>query len=286
MLDKLLNIRGANSNNRAEHANTFDKLSNYIGLAAAYIRFNVKSQLEYRSAFISQSVAMFVNDCFWLAYFVVLFERFPIVRGFHGTEVATLWAVTSAGFGIGHCLFGNSLALARIIANGELDTWLLYPRALLPHVVLGRMNASSFGDAVFGYVVYLIVVRPDLPHFALFTLLTFSVALLFLGFSIITGSLSFYVGNGESLSEGWRNALISFSIYPTELFDSKVKLLLFTLIPAAYVSGLPVEALQKLSLLHAAYSLAGALAVVAVAFLVFSHGLKRYESGNMVALRG
>lgn len=267
-------------------ANIGDKLSNYLGLAAAYIRFNVKSQLEYRAAFVSQSVAMFINDCFWLAYFVLLFERFPIVKGFHGTEVSTLWAVTAAGFGIGHCLFGNSLALARIIANGELDTWLLYPRALLPHVVLGRMNASSFGDAVFGYVVYFVIVRPDLPHAVLFTMLTFSVALLFLGFSVITGSLSFYVGNGESLSECWRNALIAFSTYPTEIFDGKVKLLLFTLIPAAYISGFPVEALQKLSLLHAAYSLLGALTVVALAFIVFSHGLRRYESGNMVALRG
>ncbi len=263
-----------------------NKLSNYLHLASAYLRFNVKSQLEYRTAFISQSVAMFINDCFWLAYFVMLFDRFPIVRGWHAEDVATLWAVTAAGFGIGHCLFGNSLSLARIITNGELDTWLLYPRALLPHIVLGRMSASSFGDAVFGYVVYLLVVRPDLPHMVLFTALTFSVALLFLGFSVLTGSVSFYVGNGESLSESWRNALIAFSTYPTDLFDGKVKLLLFTLIPAAFISGFPVEALQKMSLLHAAYSLGGALAVVAVAVFVFNHGLKRYESGNMVALRG
>lgn len=261
-------------------------LFNYLGLAAAYVRFNVKSQLEYRAAFLSQSIAMFINDLAWLAYFVMFFERFPVKPGWHAADVATLWAVTAAGFGIGHCLFGNSLALARIIANGELDVWLLYPRALLPHVVLGRMNASSFGDAVFGYVVYIVVVRPDMPHMLLFTLLTFSVALLFLGFSVLTGSLSFYVGNGDSLSEGWRNALIAFSTYPTDLFDGKVKLLLFTLIPAAYVSGFPVVALQQLSLLHAAYSLAGALAVVAVAALVFSHGLRRYESGNMVAMRG
>jgi ABC-2 type transport system permease protein len=263
-----------------------NKLSNYLHLASAYLCFNVKSQLEYRTAFISQSVAMFINDCFWLAYFVMLFDRFPIVRGWHAEDVATLWAVTAAGFGIGHCLFGNSLSLARIITNGELDTWLLYPRALLPHIVLGRMSASSFGDAVFGYVVYLLIVRPDLPHMVLFTALTFSVALLFLGFSVLTGSLSFYVGNGESLSESWRNALIAFSTYPIDLFDGKVKLLLFTLIPAAFVSGFPVEALQKMSLLHAAYSLGGALAVVAVAVFVFNHGLKRYESGNMVALRG
>src|SRR5262245_25096321 len=124
-----------------------NKLLNYLSLAVAYLRFNVKAQLEYRTAFASQAIAMFVNDCFWLAYFVMFFDRFPVIRGWGAADVATLWAVTAAGFGIGHCLFGNSLSIARIIANGELDTWLLYPRALLPHIVLGRMNASAFGDA-------------------------------------------------------------------------------------------------------------------------------------------
>lgn len=264
----------------------WNKLINYLALAGAYLRFNVKAQLEYRTAFVSQSLAMFVNDCAWLAYFVMFFDRFPVLPGWGATDVATLWAVTAAGFGIGHCLFGNSLQLARIIANGELDSWLLYPRALLPHVVLGKMNASAFGDAVFGYAVYLVVVRPDLPHMVLFTLLTFTVALLFLGFSVLTGSLSFYVGNGDSLSESWRNALIAFSTYPPDLFGGATKLLLFTLVPAAYVSGFPVESLKTMSLLHASYSLLGALAVVATAVAVFNFGLRRYESGSMVAMRG
>jgi ABC-2 type transport system permease protein len=262
------------------------KLLNYLCLAVAYFHFNLKAQLEYRAAFFSQALAMFVNDCLWLAYFVMLFDRYPVVKGWHAQDVATLWAVTAAGFGIAHFLFGNTLGLARIIAVGELDTWLLYPRALLPHLILGRMNASAFGDAVFGYAVYLVIVRPDLPHFLMFAMLTFSVALLFLGFSVLTGSLSFYLGNADTLSENWRGALIAFSTYPTELFGGKVRLILFTVIPAAFVSGFPVEALRHLSLVHAGCSLAGALAVLGVGVLVFHHGLRRYESGSMVAMRG
>ena len=264
----------------------WSKLTNYLSLALAYFKLNTKAQLEYKTAFFSQAVAMFINDCFWLSYFVMFFGRFPVIKGWETVDVATLWAVTAAGFGIGHCLFGNSLQLARIIAHGELDSWLLYPRALLPHIVLGKMSASAFGDAVFGYVVYLVVVRPDFPHFVLFTALTSSVALLFVGFSVLTGSLSFFVGNGESLSMAWRDALIAFSTYPPDLFTGWAKLMLFTVVPAVYVSGFPVESLQKMSLFYAAYSLLGALVSVALATLVFNLGLRRYESGNMVAMRG
>src|SRR5579885_3347881 len=107
----------------------FKKLLNYLALAASYVRFNLKAQLEYRAAFFCQAAAMFVNDCVWLIYFTMVFERFPVMKGWHAPEVTTLWAVTAAGFGIAHSLFGNTLSLARIIATGELDVWLLYPRA-------------------------------------------------------------------------------------------------------------------------------------------------------------
>ncbi len=264
----------------------WNKFTNYLGLAASYFRFNTKAQLEYRTAFVSQALAMFVNDCLWLAYFVMLFDRFPVVKGWEAVDVATLWAVTAAGFGIAHCFFGNALALPRIIARGELDAWLLYPRALLPHIVLGRMNASAFGDCLFGYVIYVVMVHPDWQHLLLFTSLTLSVALLFLGFSVLSGSLSFYLGNADTLCENWRHGLIAFSTYPIELFDGKCKWLLYTVLPAAYISGFPIDALRKLSLLDALYSFLGALSVVSLAIVVFNHGLKRYESGNMVGMRG
>ena len=263
-----------------------NKLINYLKLAFAYFRFNLKAQLSYRVSFISQALAMFVNDCLWLGYFIMLFGNFPVIHGWQPADVATLWAVTAAGFGIAHAFFGNTLTLARMIALGELDAWLLYPRALLPHIVLGRVNSSAVGDAIFGYVVYLVFARPDWQHLALFVLLTMSIAVLFVGFSVLSGSLSFYLGNAETLAENWRGSLIAFSTYPIGLFDGSVKLLLFTIIPAAFISGFPVQALQQLSLLQAAYSLAGALVVVALSVFVFYHGLKRYESGNMVALRG
>ena len=263
-----------------------ERLFNYLSLAASYFHFNVRAKLEYRAAFVSQVAAMFVNDCVWLAYFVMMFDRFPVVPGWQATDVAILWAVTAAGFGIAHCFFGNTLELSRIISAGELDVWLLYPRALLPHLVLGRMSASSLGDALFGYAVYIFFVRPDWQHLLLFSMLTVSVAILFLGFSVISGSLSFYLGSSETLSEHWRGALIAFSTYPMDLFDGKVRLLLFTLIPAAFVSGYPVEALRTMSLTSAAFSLGGAFAVLGLSVLVFHHGLSRYESGNMVAMRG
>ena len=181
---------------------------------------------------------------------------------------------------------GNGTMLAGMIAEGKLDAWMLYPRALLSHLLLGRMSASSWGDAIFGYVIYFFMVQPNPAQFLLFVLLSFSTALLFVGFSVATGSLSFFVGNASELATQWRMSMITFGTYPAVLFDGGVRLLLFTLIPAGFITYFPVLALRDLSLINGLYALLGALAVLAVAIVIFYTGLRRYESGNLMEMRG
>jgi ABC-2 type transport system permease protein len=262
------------------------RLRNYLGMATAYTRLNLNAQLEYRGAFVAQVAAMFLNDGVWLVFWALFFTRFPVLRGWQISDVITVWAIGASGFGLAHAIYGNALHLATLIAQGQLDVWMLYPRALLPHMLLGRMNASAWGDALFGYAVYFIFVRPDLIHALLFVGLSLSATLLFVGFSVLTGSLSFFLGNAAGLGEQWRNVLITFSTYPAILFEGAVKLLLFTLIPAGFVSYLPIQALRDLSLRDAALALAGALAVLAAGSAVFYLGLRRYESGNLMEMRG
>lgn len=259
---------------------------NYLGLAAAYVRLNLNAQLEYRGAFISQVAAMFLNDAVWVVFWALFFTRFPVLRGWDVKDVITVWAIAAAGFGLAYAICGNGLQLASVIAQGQLDVWMLYPRALLPHMLLGRMSATSWGDALFGYVVYVGVVRPDLTHLLLFVGLTLSVALLFVGFSVLSGSLSFFMGNSAGLTEQWRFAMVTFSTYPAILFEGSVKLLLYTLIPAGFITYLPIQALRDLSLGHAALALAGALGVLAAGVGIFYYGLRRYESGNLMEMRG
>jgi ABC-2 type transport system permease protein len=262
------------------------QMRNYLGLAVAYTRLNLNAQLEYRAAFISQVAAMFLNDGVWVVFWILFFTRFPVLRGWSLDDVVTLWAVTAAGFGLAHAIYGNALLLAGVIARGQLDAWMLYPRALLPHMLLGRMTATAWGDALFGYVVYLALVRPDLVHFVLFVALTLSVALVFVGFSVFAGSLSFFLGDASSLADQWRAAMITFSTYPSVLFEGAVKLLLFTLVPAGFVGYLPVQALRDLSLADAGLALAGACGVLAAGVGLFYLGLRRYESGNLMEMRG
>jgi ABC-2 type transport system permease protein len=257
----------------------------YVGLAAAYTRLNLNAQLEYRGAFVAQIVAMFVNDCVWVIFWTLFFNRFPVLRGWDVRDVITVWAIAAAGFGIAHAIFGNTLELARLIAQGQLDVWMQYPRALLPHMLLGRMSAAAWGDAIFGYAVYIAFVRPDATRFALFVVLSLSVAVVFVAFGVISGSIAFFLGNSAVLTDQWRMAMLTFSTYPSTLFTGFVKVLLFTVVPAGFVTYLPIEALRSLSLVDAALAVAGSLGLLGVSAVIFHVGLRRYESGNLMAMR-
>ena len=261
-------------------------LLDYLGLARAYLFFNLKSQWEYRGAFLSQMLAMFVNNIVWVVFWAIFFHRFPVLHGWGVNDVITLWAIAAAGFGLAHAVCGNALYLPALIARGQLDVWMLYPRRLLSHVLLGRISATCCGDVLFGFFVYLGFVRPDWLHLLLFLFLTLAVAFLFVGFSILTGSLTFFLGNAEGLAEQWRISMITFSTYPFTIFEGAVKIVLYTLIPAAFVSYFPVIALRQLSLLHAAATVAGAALLLLSGVAVFYCGLKRYESGNLAEMRG
>ena len=261
-------------------------LIDYTRLVAAYLRANLNAQLEYRGAFVTEALAMFINDASWVAFWVLFFQRFQVLNGWSLNDVLMVWAITTAGFGIAHSVMGNGWNLASLIVNGELDLWMLYPRAVLSHLLLGRTVATAWGDAAFGYAVYLVFLRPDGAHFLAFVALSLVVAVVFVGFSVLSASMAFFVGNAVTLSEQWRFAVITFSTYPESLFTGLAKLLLFTAIPAAFVSYVPVEALRTMSIRHFALSLCGALAIAAAGTAAFYLGLRRYESGNLLSMHG
>jgi ABC-2 type transport system permease protein len=261
------------------------ELINYLQLATAYVKLNLKSQMEYRGAFCSQVAAMFLNNCVCVLFWTLFFSRFSVLRGWSIKDVITIWAICASSFGVAHAICGNAWFLPGLIARGELDVWLLYPRRLLPHLILGKISATAWGDALFGYAVYFLFVQPDCPHAFLFIGLSVVVAFLFVGFSVLTGSLAFFLGNAEALAEQWRFALITFSTYPEALFEGRVKFLLYTAVPAGFVSYLPLQALHQLSWQCALMTAAGSAAILFLGIGFFYAGLRRYESGNLMDMR-
>ena len=249
------------------------------------IGLNLASAMEYRASFIVQILGMFINNGIYFVFWVIFFDRFGDVRGYEMRDVILLFAVVAMGFGLSAVIAGNTtMHLARIIATGRLDYYLVFPRNLLGHVIFSRMGISGIGDIAFGLSAFLFAGYLAPSQLLLYCIVSICAALVLTGFGIITGSLAFYMGNAEYASTEANMAMMTFSLYPNTLFSGMARVLIFTLIPAGFVGAIPVEIIKSGGFSQLPLLLLATAIIWATALGLFYYGLRRYESGSAINL--
>ena len=243
---------------------------------------NLLSVMEYRISFITQVIGMMLNDFMYFAIWIIFFQQFKDVRGWGVDDMYITYGVLASAFGLVALLFGNSFTLSEIINNGRLDYYLSLPRPVLLHTVSSRMISSGMGDFTYGFVSYGLSGQYTWDGFLRFILATLLAATVFASFLILVQSLAFWFGMVSSLTNLMINAMITFGIYPTTLFDSYAKLILFTVIPAALMGAVPAEFITEFSWGSLAKLFAGAIIFLVLSITIFYTGLKRYESGSAI----
>ena len=194
------------------------------------------------------------------------------------------FGVLSSAFGIVSLLFGNAFTLSDIIAKGRLDYYLSLPRPILLHTIGSRTIASGMGDFIYGFISYGLSGYFSWDGLIRFVLAALLAATVFLAFLILTQSLAFWFGMMTNFSNLVLNAMLTFGIYPITLFDSYAKLILFTIIPAAFMGALPAEFIRAFSWTTLGQLLLGAIGFLALAIFTFHSGLRRYESGSAIQI--
>ena len=251
----------------------------------AYTAANVQAAMEYRISFWMQIATMVANDGLWLFFWYTYFHQFPLVHGWQNTDIVVIWAVAACGYGLSVGVFGNAPKLAILIMNGGLDAYLGMPRYVLLHASISASDPTAWGDILFAVGSLLVLVRPNPVQIALFVLLALMGAFIFTAFTIIFCSLAFFVGNTDGLAQQMRNALITFSTYPMNLFSGVVRLMLFTVIPAGFISFIPLQLLHQFTWPLLGGMIGFTALIVVIAVTMFECGLHRYESGNLLGMQ-
>lgn len=234
-----------------------------------------------RASFLLQLAFMVVNDLTWVVFWGLFFHRTGEIRGWQVNDVFLLFAIICTSVGLVAGVFANSRRIGRLASEGALDETLVLPVGVLGHVITTRIDAANVGDCVFGVALFIVTGQPTLERTAVFIGAVIAAATVFLGFLIICGSLTFFVGGRGEHGELGFNAVTLFAMYPADLFGGLTKLLLFTAIPAGFVSTLPASLVRQFELGPAALLVAVAVLFAVVARVVFALGLRRYSSGSV-----
>ena len=245
-------------------------------------KINLASVMEYRVAFISQSIGMVLNDGVYFLVWILFFDRFKDIRGWQLTDMFMVFGVSAGAFGLAGMLFGNAFNLGDIIVNGRLDYYLSLPRPTLLHVLASRTVPSGFGDFLYGFISYFASGQLSPGGLGRFILALILATVVFISFLVIVQSLAFWLGTGGTITGIAINAMVTFALYPITLFNNTAKLILFIVIPAAFMGAVPAGFVHSFSWSSLGLMSLASVGFLALALFLFHLGLRRYESGSAI----
>ena len=232
------------------------------------------------AAMVSQLAIMVANDVVWVIFWVLFFRRVGTVRGWDGDRILLLLAVLTSAGGIALGVLANARRIGNLAVDGELDGVLALPVPPLAHLLLRRLEAINVGDLVFGVLLFTFTGSHTVARTAVFAGAVIAVAILVTGFLVLTGSLALFIGRNEGGELGF-HAMVLLGAYPVDVFAGAVKVVLYTVVPAAFVSSVPARLIEDFSVTRALL-LAGVAATFALAgWAAFTLGLRRYTSGSV-----
>jgi ABC-2 type transport system permease protein len=247
---------------------------------------NLAASFALRAAFWLQCGMMALNNLLFFCFWWVLFTRFEEIRGWAIGDVAALFGVAAAGYGVVAVLFGGLHELARQIDDGELDPLLTQPKSVMLQAAAARTRPDGWGDIASGLVLVALSGYAHGPTLLIVPLAIAISATVLAATSIAMHSSAFWFGRTFPTVRMLLEMQLTFSVYPPHLFGGAMRVMLFTVLPAAFISHLPVELVRDFSWPTLAAALGGAAVFATLAVVLFDRGLRRYEGGNRFGVRG
>jgi len=232
------------------------------------------------AALAMQMTVMMINDFAWVIFWVLFFDRVGTLGGWDRDSIIVLQAVLTTAGGLSLGLLANGRRIGVMAVGGDLDAVLALPVPPLPFVLLRRIEPVNLGDLAFGVTLFLVACHPTPVGTVTFVLVSLASTTLLTAFLVLTGALAFFIGRSESGELGFHSMLL-LGAYPVDLFAGAIRVMLFTVIPAAMIAAVPAGLVGEFDA-GRALALAIAAAVFTVAATVtFTLGLRRYTSGSV-----
>ncbi|MFT3965278.1 MAG: ABC-2 family transporter protein [Sphingobium sp.] len=247
---------------------------------AAHVHAAIRASTADRGSAWLQGCAMALNNGFVLAMWFLFFAGFRSVGGWRMPDMALLNALLAAIVGLGGILAGGYRDMARQIVTGVPDMLLTQPKAVLPRLLASESNVSGWGDIVTALILFLTVagLRWSDAGWVMFVLLCGLVV--FLSTATAFASIAFWARGARSFARDLTDFLVTFSFYPGSIYQGQLKLVVYTLFPAAFIVLIPVELVRRPNFGTAAFLGAASIGYAALAVLLFTLGLRRYRRGE------
>lgn len=253
----------------------------------ANLKCSLKASKTYKLNFLLDTIFMFVNNSAFLVFWAVIINtRGGDANGIVMKDIMHLWGIPVISYGVAYFLFEGACSINTLFINGTMDTYLLQPKHPLISIITSKCRFSAFGDIIYGIVMVIFATNFDIFKILISIILGILGSLIYTSLEVIVRSLSAFLGDTESLAERYiYNLFLNFSTYPEKIYPKVLKILLYGIIPSAYISFVPIRIITDFNVISLLAFLFVVTILPIIAFIVFNKSLKHYESGNNMLLR-
>lgn len=251
------------------------------------VKVSIMSAAEYKTSFIIQTVFMFINNGFFLIFWNVVFTvNDGSMNGVSFNNILYLYSIPVISYGVAFFFFGGVVNINQFIITGQMDSFMLQPKYPLLNVLTSKCNFSACGDIIYGIVIGMIATKGNIWHLILIIILGTFGSIFHISTEIIFRSISVWLKDTERIATVYTHSLLTtFSTYPEQIFGAGTKVLLYTVIPAAYIAYLPIRIIEAFNIWYIVLIFVIGILYMLISILVFNRAMKSYESGNSISMK-
>ncbi len=248
------------------------------------VLMNIKSQLEYKKAFIISTFGSFLITFLLIIAVYFLFLNFNQVGDWTFYEVAFLFGLSYFNFSLAEMFLRGLDHFDETIRNGEFDRLMIRPQNLLIQSICMEFDLSKIGRIVQTLIVLVISISKiniDWTKYKIlvFILMNIGCFIIFFAIFILKATFCFWTINGlefmNILSEGGKKV----AQYPINIYEKWFRLFFTYIVPFGIVNYFPVMYLfGKSNNLYFGITPIGTIVFFVTCIFIWEIGVKHYES--------
>jgi ABC-2 type transport system permease protein len=253
----------------------------FLGLA---LITNIKITVSLKASFFLTILIVILKQLLFLVTWNFFFEKYKVVHGWNFNSMLFMYGNVCFAMGIVEGFFYGFRDLARMIETGQIDNFLLQPKNIILNIAVSKGDITNLGEILTGL---LLIGYSGYLFKSFFTVILILIMGSIFMFSLILylACIAFFIRDaGDFIRELRLNSIIM-ATQPLSAFRGALKMLSFTVLPVAFLSYFPVEHLRTGLWHYLLLTIIGTILFFAVACALFYKGIRRYESGNMFAVR-
>ena len=255
-----------------------------IKLAILNIKKNFKNEKELKSSFIITVFGMAINNIAFIILWYYFGKTVGTINGWKPMDIFGLYAFSAINYGLIVSLFDGIFEIPIYISSGTFDKYLTTPKNILLKVSTSSISTSALGDLLFGLICYVIFAM--YTHFTIYQvllsiLLILITSVLYYSFSLICMSVSFYLMDGNNVSQGLYGIFLSNSLYHGGAFTGILRFVFTFIIPSLVLGAIPVEIVKNFSITSLLIVTLITIFWFVVSIIFFYKSLRKYESNNL-----